>query len=50
MWAAYSRSGLDEFRRAEAYFRQALERDPQNLGRRSAQGAYHANVGLAGAR
>jgi len=45
MWAAYSRSGRDEFKRAEAYFRQALERDPQNLGAQIGLGAYHANVG-----
>jgi tetratricopeptide (TPR) repeat protein len=45
MWAAYGRSGLEDFKRAEAYFRQALERDPQNQGAQIGLGAYHANVG-----
>jgi tetratricopeptide (TPR) repeat protein len=45
MWAAYGRSGLEDFKRAETYFRQALERDPQNLGAQIGLGAYHANVG-----
>jgi TolB-like protein/DNA-binding SARP family transcriptional activator/Tfp pilus assembly protein PilF len=45
MWAAYGRSGLDDFKRAEAYFRQALERDPQNPRAQMGLGAYHANIG-----
>jgi len=48
MWAAYGRSGLADFKRAEAYFRQALERDPQNPGAQIGLGAYHANVGAQG--
>src|SRR5262245_47339722 len=48
MWAAFGRSGLEDFKRAEAYFRQALERDPQNVSAQVGLGAYHANVGAQG--
>ncbi|HEY0439390.1 MAG TPA: tetratricopeptide repeat protein, partial [Xanthobacteraceae bacterium] len=45
MSAAYARSGMDAFNKAEALFRQALERDPQHFSARLGIAAFHANVG-----
>ena len=45
MQAGFAQTGIDHYRRAEAHFRKALERDPQHLSARIGVGAFHANVG-----
>jgi TolB-like protein/tetratricopeptide (TPR) repeat protein/DNA-binding SARP family transcriptional activator len=45
MNAAFARTGGDSFKKAEALFREALERDPGNLQATIGLGAYHANIG-----
>src|SRR5262249_32053555 len=45
MNAAFSNSGIDNFRKAEALFRQALDRDPQHFYALFGLGAFHANLG-----
>lgn len=45
MNAAFARTGTDTFKKAEEFFKQALERDPQNLSAMIGLGAYHANLG-----
>jgi TolB-like protein/DNA-binding SARP family transcriptional activator/Tfp pilus assembly protein PilF len=48
-WAAinvaFAKTDADQFAKAETLFKQALERDPQNLSAMVGLGAYHANVG-----
>jgi tetratricopeptide (TPR) repeat protein len=45
MWNAFPNSRVDTFRQAEAFFTQALERDPQHFPALVGLGAYHVNVG-----
>ena len=45
MWNAFSQSNVETFRQAEAYFTQALARDPQHFPALVGLGAYHVNVG-----
>jgi TolB-like protein/Tfp pilus assembly protein PilF len=45
MNAAFAKTGRDSFRKAESLFRQALERDPENLQATIGLGAFHANMG-----
>jgi TolB-like protein/DNA-binding SARP family transcriptional activator/Tfp pilus assembly protein PilF len=48
-WAAmnmaFAKTDTHQFAKAETLFKQALERDPQNLSAMIGLGAYHANVG-----
>jgi TolB-like protein/DNA-binding SARP family transcriptional activator/Tfp pilus assembly protein PilF len=44
-WNALFDISQDGYRRAESYFRQALERDPQSLAAQIGLGAYHARIG-----
>src|SRR6185436_6235003 len=45
MNVAFAKTDADQFAKAETLFKQALERDPQNLSAMVGLGAYHANVG-----
>ena len=45
MQSGFTQTGIDHYRRAEAHFRKALERDPQHVAARAGIGAFHANVG-----
>lgn len=45
-WAALTQIDLHGYKQAESYFRQALERDPQNLSAELGLGAYHARIGV----
>jgi TolB-like protein/DNA-binding SARP family transcriptional activator/Tfp pilus assembly protein PilF len=45
MNAAFVKTGNESFKKAESLFREALERDPDNLQAMIGLGAYHANVG-----
>jgi TolB-like protein/Tfp pilus assembly protein PilF len=44
-WNALFDISQDGYRRAESYFRQALERDPESLAAQIGLGAYHARIG-----
>jgi DNA-binding SARP family transcriptional activator/TolB-like protein/Tfp pilus assembly protein PilF len=45
MNAAFAKTGNESFKKAESLFREALERDPDNLQAMVGLGAYHANIG-----
>jgi DNA-binding SARP family transcriptional activator/TolB-like protein/Tfp pilus assembly protein PilF len=45
MHAGFTTTNIDEYRKAEALFNQALERDPQNMSAFIGMGSFHANVG-----
>jgi tetratricopeptide (TPR) repeat protein len=45
MWSAFPGSSVETFRQAEAYFTQALERDPRHFPAMVGLGAYHVNIG-----
>ena len=45
MHAGFTTTNIDEYRKAEAQFKQALERDPQNMSAFIGMGAFHTNVG-----
>jgi TolB-like protein/Tfp pilus assembly protein PilF/DNA-binding SARP family transcriptional activator len=45
MNAAFAKTGGESFKKAESLFKEALERDPENLQATIGLGAYHANVG-----
>jgi DNA-binding SARP family transcriptional activator/TolB-like protein/Tfp pilus assembly protein PilF len=45
-WAALKQINLQGYKQAESYFKQALERDPQNLSAELGLGAYHARIGV----
>jgi TolB-like protein/Tfp pilus assembly protein PilF len=45
MQSGYTQTGIDHYRRAEAHFRKALERDPQHVSARVGIAAFHANLG-----
>jgi TolB-like protein/Tfp pilus assembly protein PilF len=45
-WAALTQINLQGYKQAESYFKQALERDPQNLSAELGLGAYHARIGV----
>ena len=44
MHAGFTTTNIDEYRKAEAQFKQALERDPQNMSAFIGMGAFHTNV------
>jgi TolB-like protein/DNA-binding SARP family transcriptional activator/Tfp pilus assembly protein PilF len=46
MQAAFATISLEQYGKAEAYFRQALERDPRHLRALMGIGAYHANLAV----
>jgi DNA-binding SARP family transcriptional activator/TolB-like protein len=45
-FASLREINLQGYKQAESYFRQALERDPQNLSAELGLGAYHARIGV----
>src|SRR6201991_1192450 len=45
MHAGFTTTNIDEYRKAEAQFKQALERDPQSMSAFIGMGAFHTNVG-----
>jgi TolB-like protein/DNA-binding SARP family transcriptional activator/Tfp pilus assembly protein PilF len=45
-WAALQTITPASYRQAEAYFREALERDPQSVAAQTGLGAFHARIGL----
>ena len=44
MHAGFTTTNIDEYRKAEAQFKQALERDPQNMSAFIGMGSFHTNV------
>ena len=46
MHAGFTTTNIDEYRKAEALFKQALERDPQNMSAFIGMGAFHTNVAV----
>jgi DNA-binding SARP family transcriptional activator/TolB-like protein/Tfp pilus assembly protein PilF len=46
MHAGFTTTNIDEYRKAEARFKQALERDPQNMSAFIGMGAFHTNVAV----
>jgi tetratricopeptide (TPR) repeat protein len=44
MHAGFTTTNIDEYRKAEAQFKQALERDAQNMSALIGMGAFHTNV------
>jgi DNA-binding SARP family transcriptional activator/TolB-like protein/Tfp pilus assembly protein PilF len=46
MHAGFTTANIDEYRKAEAQFKQALERDPQNMSAFIGMGSFHTNVAV----
>jgi DNA-binding SARP family transcriptional activator/TolB-like protein len=46
MHAGFTTTNIDEYRKAEAQFNQALERDPQNMSAFIGMGSFHTNVAV----
>ena len=46
MHAGFTTTNIDEYRKAEALFKQALERDPQNMSAFIGMGSFHTNVAV----
>jgi len=46
MHAGFTTTNIDEYRKAEALFKQALERDPQNMSAFIGTGTFHTNVAV----
>ena len=46
MHAGFTTTNIDEYRKAEAQFKQALERDPHNMSAFIGMGAFHTNVAV----
>jgi DNA-binding SARP family transcriptional activator/TolB-like protein len=46
MWAAYARSSAAAFEQAAAYYKQALERDPDNIPAQVGLAAFHTAMGV----